>query len=121
VYIAAGDSDIVQMPVHPPAGTPLGVTSALEFKAEVKVAPYTYDLQTVHAVTIPDRGDANQDGIMNLQDITYIIGAVYLGGAPVDPLWVADFNCDGTVNLQDITGVIARVYLGGAHSPCDPY
>lgn len=121
VYIAAGDSDIVHIPVHPPAGTPLGVTSTLEFKAEVKAAPYTYDLQPVQAVTIPHRGDANVDGTMNLQDITLIIGSVYLAGPPLDPMWAADFTCDGTVNLQDITGIIGRVYLGGAHSPCDPY
>ena len=120
-YIESGGSATVQVPVHPPNGTPLGLMSTLDFKAAVKVSPSTFDLQTVYAVTIPHRGDVNRDGVLNLMDITAIIGAVYLGKSPIDPLWMADFTCDGIVNLQDITAIISRVYLGGTHSQCDPY
>lgn len=121
VYIGSGESATVQAPVRPPAGTAIGVVSSLQFKAEVKNAPYAYDIQLARAVTIPHRGDAVTDGKINLADITFVIADVYLGGSSTDPSWVEDFTCDGKINLADITAIIARVYLGGSHSRCDPF
>lgn len=57
--------------------------------------------------------NGDPDDIINLQDVTYLIGAIYLGGADPDPRCVGNINCDqdGTLNLQDITRLIDFIYL----------
>ena len=65
-------------------------------------------------------GNANGDATINIFDITYIIGYLYLGGPAPTPyaLCNGDPNCDCTCNIFDITYVIGYLYLGGP-APCD--
>ena len=49
------------------------------------------------------KGDVNQDGVVNLGDITPFINIVLGGGTPVPE---ADVNCDGNINLGDIGAFI---------------
>ena len=95
----------------------------------------TDDLDTVHvidfrtdvvlkgflgAVCDCEPGNANGDATINIFDITYIIGYLYLGGPAPTPyaLCNGDPNCDCTCNIFDITYVIGYLYLGGP-APCD--
>ena len=62
-------------------------------------------------------GDCNNDGTINIFDITHLIGYLYLEGDPPDPMASGDVNCDETINIFDITDLIAYLYLSGA-PPC---
>ena len=58
-------------------------------------------------------GDMNGDEVVNIFDITGLIGYLYLEGAAPDPIESGDANGDGTINIFDITYVISYLYLSG--------
>jgi hypothetical protein len=57
--------------------------------------------------------NGDEEGKINLADITFLISTVYLSGPPSDPPCLANTNCDAEckVNLADITTLIDHVYL----------
>jgi len=60
------------------------------------------------------RGDANNDGEINMLDITYIINYKYKGGpAPEPDILMGDANCNGKIDILDITGLVNYLYKGG--------
>ncbi len=63
-------------------------------------------------------GDVNNDGTVNIFDITFIISYLYLGGPAPVSLESADVNHDGQVNIFDITYLISYLYLDGAPPDC---
>ncbi len=67
-----------------------------------------------------DCGDVNIDGSVNIFDITYIIGYLYLAGPAPQELRLADVNNSGDINIFDITDLISFLYLGGAEPNCPP-
>jgi hypothetical protein len=62
-------------------------------------------------------GDANDNGIVNIQDITFLINYLYKQGPAPYPVIAGDANCDGTVNIRDITYLINYLYKQGP-APC---
>jgi Thrombospondin type 3 repeat/Dockerin type I domain len=69
-------------------------------------------------------GDANGSGIINIQDITYIINYLYKGGPAPIPYRICSGDANGTcnVNIQDITYLINFLYKGGANPiTCDEW
>lgn len=63
-------------------------------------------------------GDLNDDGTVNILDITYLINYLYKGGPAPEPLESADVNSDMTVNILDVTYLIAYLYRGGPEPNC---
>lgn len=63
-------------------------------------------------------GDANGDGTINILDITYVIGYLYMGGPPPDPMESADVDLSGNVNILDITYLISFLYKSGPDPDC---
>jgi hypothetical protein len=64
-------------------------------------------------------GDVNNDGILGLGDVVYLISYQYKGGPPPVPtLCVGDVNNDDVVGLGDVVYLISYQYKGG--SPPDP-
>jgi hypothetical protein len=64
-------------------------------------------------------GDANHNGFVNIQDITYLINHLYKGGPAPVPSWQAgDVNHSGNLNIQDITYLINFLYKGGPAAAC---
>ena len=57
-------------------------------------------------------GDINQDGTVNIADVTVLISLVLKGNAPT---WnpVADINQDGQITIADVTVLISIVLKGG--------
>ncbi|MBN1442138.1 MAG: hypothetical protein JXA90_05475 [Planctomycetes bacterium] len=65
------------------------------------------------------RGDANNDGDINLSDAIYKLGYLYLGG-PAPPCFdAADANDDGELNITGAINLLSWLYLGGPPPP-DP-
>lgn len=60
-----------------------------------------------------ERGDVNDDGVINILDALQIVNII-LGTLPppsAEELWAADCNSDGGVNVVDVVGII-NVILG---------
>jgi hypothetical protein len=67
-----------------------------------------------------DCGDVNNDGDINVFDITFIIAYLYMDGpAPPEPR-LADVNNSGETNIFDISDLISNLYLGGSEPNCPP-
>jgi surface protein len=60
--------------------------------------------------TTAQRGDVNNDGNIDVDDVTTLIAAV-LGNTTVDST-VADVNNDNSVDIDDVTALIGRVLNG---------
>jgi hypothetical protein len=64
-------------------------------------------------------GDADANGVVDIDDIIYLINYVYLGG-PEPVHWESgDVNCDGKIDMLDIV-YLARYMFRGGPAPCDP-
>ncbi len=63
-------------------------------------------------------GDINDDGDLNIFDITYVILYLYVDGPPPPNPDAADVNSDGTIDIFDATYMITFLYLGGPAPNC---
>jgi len=88
---------------------------------EVK-AKDTYDRESDWSDSLPiaiyTRGDCNSDGIIDLEDVLYLINYLYKGGRFPDPLWTSDANCSGVVDIGDVLHLINYLYKGGPQPSC---
>jgi hypothetical protein len=78
-----------------------------QLKCEVDAAPAVQWLQpyTFSVVSPPCVGDINSDGVVNVNDLLFVIA--FWG--PVQPAFPApDINSDGVVNVNDLLLVISR-------------
>jgi hypothetical protein len=65
-------------------------------------------------------GDANNNGTVNILDITYLIAYLYQGGPPPPCMYEGDANANCAINILDITYLIAYLYQGGPPPQCAP-
>jgi hypothetical protein len=63
-------------------------------------------------------GDANSDGLININDISYITNYLYHQGPDPYPLECADVDGSGSVNVLDIGYLISFLYKGGSALNC---
>jgi hypothetical protein len=63
-------------------------------------------------------GDANDNGAVNIIDITYLIAYLYQGGPPPPCMYEGDANGDCTINILDISYLISYLYMGGPAPIC---
>jgi len=68
-------------------------------------------------VGVPFCGEANGDGILDLGDLVFLIGFLYKGGQPPDPLCKGDANCDGITQISDVVALINYLFRSGP-VPC---
>jgi len=68
--------------------------------------------------TEPICGDADDNGIIDILDITFIMSYLYQGGPAPNPIEIGDVNSDGSINMLDITYVIAYLYDSGPELNC---
>ena len=66
---------------------------------------------TVEKGTAALLGDANDDGLINVSDITTIINYVLAKNPSPFSFVNADYNGDGLINMSDVSGII-NVILG---------
>ena len=59
-----------------------------------------------------ERGDVNGDGLVNITDVTLLIGYLLNENAEGIDLDAADCNYDGTRNISDVTLLISYVLNG---------
>ncbi len=67
------------------------------------------------------RGDANNNGAINLSDIIFLVNNVFKGGTAPNPLCLGDVNnSGGNPNLTDIIYLVNFVFKGGP-APNPPF
>ncbi|MFH2036892.1 MAG: PQQ-binding-like beta-propeller repeat protein [Candidatus Zixiibacteriota bacterium] len=66
----------------------------------------------------PVCGDANGNDVVNILDITYLIGYLYKAGPAPVQLKSADVNSSGNINILDITYLISYLYKSGSAPNC---
>jgi hypothetical protein len=71
----------------------------------------------VTTVCIVQRGDANRDGVVDIEDVVYLINYLFLGGPAPDPLELGDASCSGVVDVTDVVYLINYLFVGGP-PPC---
>ncbi|PKK82395.1 MAG: hypothetical protein CVT49_13995 [candidate division Zixibacteria bacterium HGW-Zixibacteria-1] len=65
-------------------------------------------------------GDINDDGKINLLDVTYLVRFLYLGGPePIPEAMVADMDGSMSLNIRDVAYLISYLFKGGP-PPVDP-
>ncbi|MFH2036473.1 MAG: dockerin type I domain-containing protein [Candidatus Zixiibacteriota bacterium] len=63
-------------------------------------------------------GDADNNGVINILDITFLISYLYKNGTAPVSLWAADPNGSITINILDITYLITYLYKNGPAPIC---
>ena len=65
-------------------------------------------------------GDANNDGLVNISDVVYLINFIFSGGPPPEPIvLMGDADCSGFTNITDAVYLIQYIFAGG-DPPCNP-
>lgn len=64
------------------------------------------------------RGDVNKDGVIDMEDVVYLIDYLFTGGSAPDPLALGDANCDGVVDIADVVYLINYIFIGGPPPGC---
>lgn len=77
---------------------------------------YWQDFGSANCCNMP--GDANDDDVVNILDITYLISFLYKGGPQPPCLYEGDANGGCTTNILDVTYLIAYLYKGGPSPIC---
>lgn len=67
------------------------------------------------------RGDANQDGSIDISDPVFILNALFAGGAQPNCPDAADANDDGSVNVADGVFVLNFLFVAGSAAPSEPF
>ena len=66
------------------------------------------------------RGDVNEDGVVDIADVMFLINYLFIGGSPPQPMEAGDCNCDGVVDVADVMYLINYLFMGGAPPGCQP-
>lgn len=64
------------------------------------------------------RGDDNQDGIINVGDVVYLINYLFKGGNQPIPMEAGDVNCDTRDDVGDIVFIINYLFKVGPQPGC---
>ncbi len=70
------------------------------------------------SVSIFSRGDCNSDGIIDIEDVIYLINYMYKNGPAPNPLEAGNANCDGIVDIGDAVYLINYLFKGGPAPGC---
>jgi hypothetical protein len=63
-------------------------------------------------------GDTDSSGGIDIDDIVRLIGYIFIGAEPPQPLESADVNCSGDIDIDDVVYFITHIFKNGP-APCD--
>jgi parallel beta-helix repeat protein len=64
-------------------------------------------------------GDPDASGVVDIDDVVYLIANIFSAGTQRAPLESSDANCSGGMDIDDVVYVINFIFVGGP-APCDP-
>ena len=62
-------------------------------------------------------GDVNEDMVIDVGDVVYLLNYLFKGESPPDPLQAGDTNSDGVVDLGDVVYLLNYLFKGGDPPP----
>ena len=78
-------------------------------------------LSVLALVSVADafiKGDANNDGDINILDLTYMVDYIFRSGPAPEPLLAGDANCDDNCNILDLTYLVDYIFRSGPIPDC---
>lgn len=63
------------------------------------------------------RGDPDRSGVIDIDDVTFLISFVLISGEPPVPLYTGDADCSDSVDIDDVVWLIEYIFLAGT-APC---
>jgi hypothetical protein len=91
-------------------GCPIGIQSSENYSIW---GGWTYT-----ALEVAARGDVNEDGLIDISDVIYLLNYLFRGGPAPVPLIAGDFNCDGLVDLGDLISILNYLFRSGPPPLC---
>ena len=126
-YNSAGVEQWVQIYDGPGNGDDYAWPLAVDGAGNVYVTGWSYegsgtdfDYATIKYIQSSPflRGDANGDGVININDVVFLINYLFIGGPAPQPLQAGDANSDGVVNINDVVYLINYLFVGGPPPGC---
>lgn len=75
-------------------------------------------INAFRALLAISRGEANNDHVISIGDVNYLINYLFKGGPPPKPVKsIGDANCDGKVSISDIAYLNNYLFKGGPKPP----
>lgn len=65
------------------------------------------------------RGDCDNSGGIDIDDVVFLINYIFTGGPAPDPIDAGDADCSGEVDIDDAVYLIAYIFTGGPPPPED--
>ncbi len=62
-------------------------------------------------------GDADGSGVVDIDDVVFLIQYIFSGGSEPNPYWVGDADCSGEIDIDDAVYLIQYIFSGGP-APC---
>jgi hypothetical protein len=102
--------------------SPGGVLDSVVLTATSASASGVSDTDTATVRVFLQRGDPDNNGMINISDVTYIVSYIFSDGSePVPAVETGDANCDGMVNITDGVFLIDFIFSSGPPPPCNPF
>jgi hypothetical protein len=105
--------------------TDVPVAIAVDDFGSIVVTGYSYtngsdfDYTTIKYVeTSRVRGDLNDDSIIDLEDVVYLVKYLYANGVAPDPLEAGNANCDELIDMEDVVYLINYLFKSGPAPSC---
>ena len=75
---------------------------------------YKNDRATYRLTVNPQKGDANADGTVDVEDVVAIVNQIL--GSPSDAFNISasDINGDGQIDVEDVVGTVNIILSGGS-------
>jgi hypothetical protein len=118
--IAPG-SEIVLEPTNEPSG-PFAMRTELTHRGDARYVSTIPAVLSGRVQVVPDiaafiRGDANDDGVVDISDPQATLNYLFLGGASPDCLDAADANDDGRLDVADPVATLNFLFQGAGSLP----
>lgn len=99
-----------------------GLHLTWQHRFEPGVPPYSLNFLAMGGSAPPEglpfrRGEADDNGSLDLTDAVFSLSALFLSGTPPGCLDAADSNDDGQFNLTDAVYTLNALFLGGGMPP----
>jgi hypothetical protein len=123
-YLAIDSNFVLVSQVPGLVGTSYTVTDSLQWsrrywwkvKAADRNGGITWSNQVFTFRTVTP-GDADNNGVVSLSDVVYLVNYIFGGGPAPQPLPSGDADCSGRINLADAVYLINYIFADGP-PPC---
>jgi len=117
--LAAGEEESLEVTVTIPYDAPLSTVDVITCQATSRANPSFEDDDYLAVTVSAVRGDANNDGTIDLGDVVYLVSYLYKAGPAPEIIESGDCNCDGPIDVGDVVYLVNYLFRSGP-MPCKP-